>query len=141
PSGAPAPTESAPPRLGWYSVPEGLFSIGHDRAKKAFAFDNEMPRHRVFLESFSLASRLVTNAEYAEFVLDGCYHKPELWLADGFAVVRARGWKAPLYWESTDAGRDSNRAFTLYGQRPIDPHAPVCHVSFYEADAYAPGAG
>jgi ergothioneine biosynthesis protein EgtB len=141
PSRAPAPAESAPPRLTWHSFGEGLHSIGQDRAKKGFAFDNEMPRHRVFVESFSLASRLVTNAEYAEFVLDGCYHKPELWLADGWAVARARGWKAPLYWESEGAGRESHRAFTLYGLRPIDPHAPVCHVSFYEADAYARWAG
>jgi ergothioneine biosynthesis protein EgtB len=141
PSRAPAPSEAAPSRLEWHSLPEGLVSIGHDRAKKAFAFDNEMPRHRVFLESFSLASRLVTNAEYAEFVLDGCYHKPELWLSDGWAVVKERGWKAPLYWESPGGGRDSYRSFTLYGLRPIDPHAPVCHVSFYEADAFARWAG
>jgi ergothioneine biosynthesis protein EgtB len=140
PSRAPA-AASAAPRLSWHSLGEGIHHVGHDRAKKSFAFDNEMPRHRVFVESFSLASRLVTNAEYAEFVLDGCYHKPELWLSDGWATVRARGWKAPLYWESSGGGRDSFRSFTLYGLRPIDPHAPVCHVSFYEADAYARWAG
>jgi ergothioneine biosynthesis protein EgtB len=141
PSLAPPHSDAPPARLAWHSFDEGLRSIGHDRSKKGFAFDNEMPRHRVFVESFSLASRLVTNAEYAEFVLDGCYHKPELWLSDGWAASRARGWKAPLYWEPSGEGRDSYRAFTLYGLRPIDPHAPVCHVSFYEADAYARWAG
>src|SRR5262249_27159395 len=96
PSRAPAVHDVTPPTLAWRAFSEGLCLIGHDGAK-GFAFDNESPRHRVFVESFSLASRLVTNAEYAEFVLDGGYARPELWLSDGWATARARAWRAPLY--------------------------------------------
>jgi ergothioneine biosynthesis protein EgtB len=130
-----AATRATSPPLVWHAFSDGLHFIGHDGAD--FAFDNETPRHRVFLEPFSIASRLVTNAEYAEFVRRGGYEKPELWLSDGWAVARARGWRAPLYWEIEGDRREANRSFGLYGLRPIDPHAPVCHVSFYEADAYA----
>jgi ergothioneine biosynthesis protein EgtB len=132
----PKPCAATP--LEWKGFSEGLRWIGHDRSDGRFAFDNEEPRHRVFVESFSLASRLVTNAEYFEFILDGGYARPELWLSDGWAAQRAHGWKAPLYWEEpASSGVRSGHAFTLHGRRPIDPMAPVCHVSYYEADAYA----
>jgi ergothioneine biosynthesis protein EgtB len=128
--------------LTWKGFPQGLYPIGHRRESESFAFDNEAPRHRVFFEAFSLGSRLVTNAEYAEFRLDGGYARPELWLSDGWAAARAGDWRAPLYWEaSASSGEVTLQAFTLYGLRPIDPHAPVCHVSYYEADAYARWAG
>jgi len=129
PSRAPEPSAASPPPLAWLAFPEGLELIGRD-ASDGFVFDNESPRHRVFVEAFSLASRLVTNGEYADFVRDRGYEKPELWLSDGWATALARAWRGPLYWES-------DGAFTLHGLRPIDPHAPVCHVSYYEADAYA----
>jgi ergothioneine biosynthesis protein EgtB len=141
-SRAPAIGEHAPPSIAWHSFGEELRAIGHDRAKPGFAFDNESPRHRVFVEAFEMASRLVTNAEYAEFVLDGGYDRPEFWLSDGWTTTKGRGWRAPLYWERpADGALDSFKTFTLYGQRPIDPHAPVCHVSYYEADAYARWSG
>jgi ergothioneine biosynthesis protein EgtB len=131
--------------LRWKRYDEGIYEIGHDEAA-GFSFDNECPRHRVFLDAFSLANRLVTNAEYLAFIVDGGYARPELWLADGFAEVKNRRWTAPLYWErSTDlepAGEPSQFShFGLHGVEPLDPHAPVCHVSFYEADAYARWAG
>jgi ergothioneine biosynthesis protein EgtB len=143
-SRAPGPAAAASPPLAWSDFPEGLYAIGK-QADESFAFDNESPRHRVFVESFSLASRLVTNAEYAEFVFDGGYERPDHWLSDGFAALRAQGWKAPLYWDISARDRadrmEAKQAFTLYGLRPIDPYAPVCHVSYYEADAYARWAG
>src|SRR5262249_43084850 len=117
---APAPSTDAPPPVAWHPVEEGLRAIGHDRNKPGFAFDNESPRHRVFVEPFEIASRLVTNAEYSEFVLDGGYDRSEFWLSDGWATAKRIGWRAPLYWERAD---DAFRTFTLYGQRPIDPHA------------------
>jgi ergothioneine biosynthesis protein EgtB len=122
--------------LVWKRYEGGLHAIGHDAADGSFAFDNEHPRHRVFLEPFELATRLVTNAEYLEFVADRGYERPDLWLADGFSEVRARRWASPLYWEEV-ARAGVPAQFGLTGVRSIDPHAPVCHVSFYEADAYA----
>ncbi|HEY3065403.1 MAG TPA: ergothioneine biosynthesis protein EgtB [Methylomirabilota bacterium] len=107
-------------------------AIGHDGA--GFAFDNERPRHNVWLAPYRLASRLVTNGEYIEFMEAGGYARPELWLSDGWATVQAQGWEAPLYWQRADSGW---RAFTLSGLDAIDEHAPVIHVSYYEADAYA----
>jgi ergothioneine biosynthesis protein EgtB len=113
-----------------------VFRIGH--AGDGFAFDNEGPRHRVFLEPFALASRLVTCGEYLEFMADDGYQRPELWLSDGWAARRLHNWEAPLSWE----GHAGNwRVFTLDGMRPLDEGEPVCHVSFYEADAYARWAG
>jgi ergothioneine biosynthesis protein EgtB len=139
------PGGDLPPDLRWLRFEEGLRSIGHDATDPAFAFDNERPRHRVFLQGFSLATRLVTNAEYLAFIADGGYTRPELWLADGWSDMRAHRWTAPLYWEEVDReneGRASDRSqFGLRGVRRLDPHAPVCHVSFYEADAYARWAG
>jgi ergothioneine biosynthesis protein EgtB len=120
----------------WHEYSAGLRSIGHDGF--GFAFDNEGPRHRQFVEGFRLASRLVTNGEYLAFMDDGGYARPELWLSDGWDARRTQGWTAPLYWERAE---DDWRAFTLAGMRPIDPAEPVTHVSFYEADAFARWAG
>jgi ergothioneine biosynthesis protein EgtB len=110
--------------------------IGH--GGDGFAFDNEGPAHRVFLEPFAVASRLVTCGEYLQFMADDGYNRPELWLSDGWAARRQHGWEAPLYWE-----RHGDRwlVFTLGGMRPVDESEPVCHVSFYEADAFARWAG
>ena len=122
--------------MAWSRYRAGLANIGH--AGDGFAFDNEMPRHRVWLESFALASRPVTNAEYAAFIDDGGYRRPELWLSLGWDSVTTRNWQAPLYWI-----RDADRwqSFTLQGVADLDPHAPVAHISFFEADAYARWAG
>src|SRR5690606_18451310 len=103
-----------------------------------FAYDNEGPRHEVLLRPFRIASRAVTNEEWVAFIEDGGYRRPELWLSDGWATVKAEDWQAPLYWERGDNGWE---AMSLTGQHAIDPHAPVCHVSFYEADAFARWAG
>jgi ergothioneine biosynthesis protein EgtB len=110
----------------------GVASIGHEG--DAFAFDNERPRHRVFLEPFSIAHRPATNGELLAFVEDRGYERPELWLSDGFAVVRTRGWRAPHLWERLDGGFQQ---MTLGGIRPLDLDAPACHLSYYEADAFA----
>ncbi len=118
--------------LAWISVPDGIRQIGH--AGEGFCFDNEQARHRVFIDAFEIASRPVTNGEYAEFIAAGGYQRPELWLSEGWDVKTAQGWNAPLYWEA-DGVRW--RVFTLNGTQPLAPAAPVCHVSFFEADAYA----
>jgi len=117
---------------GWVEHPGGIVEIGHDGS--GFAFDNEGPRHSVLLAPFALADRAVTCAEWLEFVNDGAYHRPELWLSDGWAIVQAEGWNAPLSWRHD--GTDW-RDVTLAGPRPIDGAQPVCHVNYYEADAYA----
>jgi len=122
--------------LAWHAFAAGLREIGHSGS--SFAFDNERPRHRVFVEAFELASRPVTNAEYLTFVRDAGYARPELWLSDGFASARSRGWRAPLYWEERDGGWWN---FTLAGMAPLREDEPVCHLSHYEADAYARWAG
>jgi dimethylhistidine N-methyltransferase len=114
----------------------GLVAIGHDGA--GFAFDNEGPRHRIWLEPFALARDLTTNGEWIAFIEDGGYARPELWLSDGWATARAEGWTAPLYWRRDDAGWS---VMTLAGRAPLDPAAPVRHVSFYEADAFARWSG
>jgi ergothioneine biosynthesis protein EgtB len=124
------------PSMGWYVVPGGVYRIGH--AGPGFSFDNEGPSHRVFLEEFFIASRLVTNGEYLAFVESGGYRRPELWLANGWAVVGERKWEAPLYWEKT---RDGWAEFTLSGMKPLDSNEPVCHMSYYEAEAFARWAG
>jgi ergothioneine biosynthesis protein EgtB len=120
----------------WQTITGGVHRIGHD--DDGFAFDNESPAHRVFLEDFRLASRLVTNAEYLEFIDDHGYSRPELWLSPGLATVQDRKWDAPLYWEHTSDGWTE---FTLAGTRAVAPDEPVCHVSFYEADAFARWSG
>jgi ergothioneine biosynthesis protein EgtB len=127
-----APRAEAPKVLAWHGVSGGLREIGH--AGPGFAFDNEGPRHPVFVHGFELASRLVTNGEYLAFMGDDGYARPELWLSDGFATIQERGWRAPLYWHEVDGAWHQ---FTLAGLRTVDPHEPVTHVSAYEADAYA----
>ena len=122
---------SAPARH-WISVEAGVHEIGH--AGPDFCFDNETPRHRVWLDAFQIASHPVTHGDFLAFIDDGGYRRPELWLSAGWDAVTARGWQAPQYWESRD-GRWFT--FTLHGEVPVDPHAPICHVSFYEADAFA----
>jgi ergothioneine biosynthesis protein EgtB len=115
----------------------GLVEVGHDpdHGESAFAFDNESPRHRVYLEPFRLADQLVTAGEWLEFIDDGGYAKAELWLSDGWYAVQEHHWDAPLYWRHD--GADGWSVFTLNGWRPVDPSAPVVHVSHYEADAFA----
>jgi ergothioneine biosynthesis protein EgtB len=137
PAYAPAgPEAGAASPLGWIDLPGGLHEIGRQGA--GFAFDNEGPRHRVFLESFRLADRLTSCGEYLEFVEDGGYDRPELWLSDGWAATKAHGWRAPLYWSRAEDGWS---VFTLQGPRPLQPAEPVCNLSHYEADAYARWAG
>jgi ergothioneine biosynthesis protein EgtB len=122
--------------LTWHQVPGGIHQIGH--AGDGFAFDNESPSHRVLIEDFWIASHLVTNREFLAFVEDGGYRRADLWLAAGFALVREQEREAPLYWER---GEDGWREFTLAGMGPLDLDEPVCHVSYYEADAFARWAG
>ena len=114
----------------------GLVRIGHEGG--GFAFDNEGPAHRVWLEPYGLDRDLVRNADWIDFIEDGGYARPDLWLSDGWATVKAEGWTAPLYWRRDDAGWTM---MTLAGRRAVDGDAPVRHVSFYEADAYARWAG
>jgi len=124
------------PALEWYRGPDGVVEAGF--TGDGFAFDNESPRHRVFLQPFQLASRLVTCGEYRAFMEEGGYRRAELWLSDGWNAVRERGWNAPLYWKD----RESEWwTMTLSGFRAVRDAEPVCHVSYYEADAYARWAG
>ncbi|MGH9337882.1 MAG: ergothioneine biosynthesis protein EgtB, partial [Vicinamibacteria bacterium] len=130
----PTPAEPARP-LTWHRYPEDIYWIGHRGPDETrFAFDNETPRHRELVHAFEIASRLVTSREYLEFIEEGGYERPDLWLADGFGAVRQGGWKAPLYWERRQGVWWQ---MTLHGLRPVDLEAPVSHVSYYEADAYA----
>ena len=130
----PGPPPAIPPaEAGWVTHPGGEVAVGHEG--EGFAFDNESPRHRVMLQPFAIGRRLVTNGEYQAFVDDGGYRRPALWLSDGWAMVQAQGWTGPAYW------RDSGVAFGLHGEAPRDPSAPVLHLSFYEAAAYAEWAG
>jgi ergothioneine biosynthesis protein EgtB len=128
--------QAAPRPLDWVEFAGGLKDIGH--AGHGFAFDNEGPRHKVWLEPFRLAARPVTCGDYLGFIEEGGYERPEFWLSDGWATVAERGWRAPLYWLRD--GRDWS-VFTLSGRRRLNPAEPVCHVSFYEADAFARWAG
>jgi dimethylhistidine N-methyltransferase len=145
------PHVSSPTRstssLGWVAHRGGLAEVGADPPTNSrgamdfssgFVFDNETPRHTVWLEPFAIADRLVTGGEWLEFMEDGGYERANLWLSDGWAVNQAEGRVAPLYWSRDQGGWD---VFTLYGRRPLDPHAPVVHVSYYEADAFARWAG
>jgi len=132
----PVPPLGEPVPMGWVERGEGLVEIGH--AGDGFAYDNESPRHRVFLAPFALATRLVTNAEFLAFIEDGGYHNPALWLSDGWGAVQREGWAHPRYWERHEG---QWLEFTLGGLRPIDPAAPVSHVSHFEADAFATWAG
>ncbi len=125
---------SAPQR--WYGYEGGLSEMGSDHA--GFSFDHEGPRHRVFLQPFEFAARLVSNGEYAEFIEAGGYAAPEFWLADAWAELQAECRRAPLYWHKIE---DRWWHYTHSGDQPIDPEAPVAYLSYYEADAYAHWAG
>ncbi len=131
--------QRALPALEWHRFDEGVYEIGLDADGDNFSFDNEGPRHRVYLHDFALASRLVTCGEYIDFIRDGGYERPELWLSMGWAEVQAKNWKEPFYWEPD--GHGGYTVFTLGGERAVDPDEPICHVSYYEADAYARWAG
>lgn len=120
--------------MNWVAFDETIQSVGAEA--RGFAYDNERPRHRALIPASALASRLVTNAEYLQFIEDGGYRDPALWLSDGWATVQAQQWSAPLYWRL-----DRGEEFTLRGGADIDPHAAVTHLSYYEADAYARWAG
>jgi ergothioneine biosynthesis protein EgtB len=120
----------------WIEFKEGVFETGHNGL--SFCYDNETPAHKEFINSFSLADRLVTNREYIEFIEDDGYEKPALWLSDGWATVESEKWKAPLYWEKKDGDWYN---FTLNGLRKVNPDEPVCHISHYEADAFAAWKG
>jgi len=133
---------SEPPPLAWLQGPAGPVRIGH--AGEDFAFDNETPRHTVWLQPYRIADRLVTCGEYAGFIADGGYRTASLWLSDGWALVQSQHWDAPLYWIAPDDPRAPAahwQVFGLAGVKPLQPDAPVCNLSFYEAAAYAEWAG
>jgi ergothioneine biosynthesis protein EgtB len=127
------PGEARP--VSFVTVPGGLVEIG---AAAGFTFDNETPRHRVWLSEFSLADRLVSSGEYLAFMADGGYRNPALWLSEGWTAVQRHGWNAPLYWYREDGEWFEYR---LGGSCPVDQDSPVCHVSFFEAEAFARWAG
>lgn len=135
PDTATAPLATPKP-IAWVEHRGGLCEIGHSGS--GFAYDNEGPRHRRFLEPFQLADRLVTAGEWLEFMQDGGYSRADLWLSDGWAHINTEGWDCPDYWDKID---DTWHVFTLSGMVPVDPAAPVVHVSYYEADAFARWAG
>ncbi len=138
---------TVPPPMQWRAQPGGHVEVGHGGA--GFAFDNEMPRHRALLRPFAIADRLVRCGDYAQFIADGGYQRPELWLSDGWAAVQSQGWRAPAYWLAPDDLRLAHQGgtaagwqvFGLHGVRPMAPEAPVSQLSFYEAAAYAEWAG
>lgn len=134
-----APAELSPSlaaRSTWSSFDGGLVEIGHQDG--GFGFDNEWPRHRQYLQPYRLANRLVSNAEYLQFIEDGGYAEPAHWLSDGWAAVQQHGWQAPLYWRQQDGAWWT---MTLGGLRPLQLSEPVVHISYYEAEAYAAWAG
>ena len=130
------PAQNSTVALDWVKLPGNKIAIGHDG--KGFCFDNESPCHDVLLNDFFLANRLVTNAEYLQFMDDGGYDKPLLWLSDGWSTVQQESWRAPLYWRQIDK---TWHCYTLEGLKPVEPNEPVCHVSCFEADAYSTWAG
>lgn len=126
--------------IPWLDYPSGLYEMGHNG--EGFAFDNEMPRHKVYLHDYRLGNQLVTNGEYLEFIDAGGYERAEYWLAEGWATVQAEGWRSPLYWHlESDQTSKLWKVMTLGGMRSLNLDEPVCHVSYYEADAYARWAG
>ena len=127
---------AAAPQAGFEIFAGGVVEIGH--VGDGFCFDNERPRHRAFVEPFGLGRDLVTQRQFAAFIADDGYDRPDLWLDDGWTACRAHRWRHPLYWVHEEGDW---QVLTLGGRRPLDPHAPVTHVSFYEADAYARWAG
>lgn len=134
---SPAPVREAGPHE-WIAYPAGVRRIGHNTSLDVFAYDNESPSHREYVEAFQLANRPVTNGDFLEFMHDGGYERPELWLSDGWQHIKQTGWQAPLYWVKREEGW---HYMTLGGLQPVDRHAPVVHVSFFEADAFARWAG
>ena len=130
------PLAAVSPRpLEWVGIGGGLVDVGD--AGEGFAFDNETPRHPHFLRPYSLANRLTTHGEWAAFIADGGYRDPRWWLAAGWDWVRSQHVESPLYWRREGAVADSWRVFTLHGEVPLDPHTPITHISFFEADAFA----
>jgi len=123
--------------MSWRDVGEGLYEIGY--SGDAFHYDNEAPRHKVWLDRFQIANRLVTNGEYLQFIEAGGYQRAEWWLSEGWNAVETHAWEGPLYWQRDTKG--AWQQFTLHGMKSIDPNEPVCHVSLFEADAYARWAG
>jgi ergothioneine biosynthesis protein EgtB len=126
----------APTPLEFVDFPGGLYNLGHQAP--GFAFDNEGPTHRVYLQDFALANRPVTNGEYLEFIAEGGYQTAAHWLAEGWATVQSEAWQAPIYWEQRDGDW---WVFTLGGMQPINPAEPVCHLSYFESDAFATWRG
>jgi ergothioneine biosynthesis protein EgtB len=122
--------------LRWLAQGDGLVEIGRNESD-GFSFDNEGPRHAVYLRPYALANRLVTHGEWAEFIADGGYAEPRWWLSAGWDWVQAQGIGAPLYWHADSAVAGRWHCYTLHGLVPLDPHTPVTHISLYEADAYA----
>jgi len=131
---APVPPTPALTEHRFLDSASGLLEIGADDGE--FCFDNEMPRHRYFIEEYQIGSRLITNGEYLDFIRDGGYNNSTLWLSDGWSTINTRQWTRPLYWNE-----EMSAEFTIAGERDIEPSAPVSHVSYYEADAYARWAG
>ena len=128
-----------PTAAEWLPCAGGLTEVGHQG--EGFHFDNETPRHKVWLEPFTLMSQLVSNADYLGFMADGGYQRPELWMSEGWAVLQQRGWQAPRYWRRDQASEHWTQEFTLAGRQPLRPEAPVRHLSWFEADAYARWCG
>ena len=122
--------------IKWIAFPEGIYETGN--RGREFVFDNETPRHKTFITDFCLADRLTTNKEYIDFIEDGSYRRPELWLSDGWNSVENEKWNSPMYWEKVG---DEWYSFTLNGFTKIFPDEPVCHISLFEADAFARWAG
>jgi ergothioneine biosynthesis protein EgtB len=137
---------AVPPPMRWLPQPGGVVQVGHEG--QGFAFDNETPRHSALLRPYAIADRLVNCGDYAQFIADGGYQRPELWLSDGWAAVQAQGWRHPAYWLASDDPRLGAQqqqggwhVFGPYGVRPMEADAPVSQLSFYEAAAYAEWAG
>jgi ergothioneine biosynthesis protein EgtB len=138
----PVSTTTIAPPLEWIDFSPGLTDIGltpDPSSPDAFAFDNETPRHPVYIAPFRLASRLVTCAEYLAFIDQNSYNRPELWLSEGWTMLRSEGWQAPLYWQRDSETKSGWSIYTLHGLIPLEDlsETPVCHLSFFEADAYA----
>ncbi|QGW83468.1 ergothioneine biosynthesis protein EgtB [Variovorax paradoxus] len=139
---------AVPPAMRWLPQAGGVVQVGHEGPQLGFAFDNETPRHAALLQPYAIADRLVNCGDYAQFIADGGYKRPELWLSDGWAAVQAQGWQHPAYWLPPDDPRlgpqqhqGGWQVFGLHGVRPMEADAPVSQLSFYEAAAYAEWAG
>ena len=122
--------------LEWTAFEEGVYEVGYDG--DGFHYDNEAPRHKTYLHPFELANRLVTNGEFIEFIEDDGYQRPELWLSEGWSTVQERNWTEPFYWEKHDG---QWYLYTLGGMREVNPSEPACHITYFEADAFARWAG